>query len=272
MDKLSVMLNTFNGGRKLANCLESVKWADEIVVIDSGSTDGSIDLIKRYTDRYFHHPWSGYLKQREYGMERCCGQWILILDQDEYVTPELRSRLEEICRNPERYRQYNAGWIRRIEHFWGKRINHGNYNPSYQPRLARQGKCRWIGFAHTWMEVEGGEGRILRIPEPLWHDSYNTPQDYFAKINSYSDLDVEERLPKGYRPRLARVIFSPLGMWWKCYIVHQGFRDGAHGYLNATSMAVYWFFRLSKAWHRRWLERNHPADWHDYRASRPEIK
>ena len=264
MDKISVMLNTFNGGQKLANCLESAQWADEIVVIDSGSTDGSVELIKKHTDRYFHNDWPGYLAQREFGMQRCSGEWILILDQDEYVTDQLRDKLSDICRNPETYREYNAGWVRRVEHFWGRQIRYGNYNPSYQPRLARRGKCRWTGFAHTWMEVEGGEKKILRIKEPLWHDAYNTPFDYFNKINCYSELDVEERLPKGYNPSLARVIFSPLGMWWKCYIVHQGCRDGAHGYMNATAMMVYWFFRLSKAWHCRWLEKNRPDTWEDY--------
>jgi glycosyltransferase involved in cell wall biosynthesis len=264
MDKISVMLNTFNGGQKLAHCLESIKWADEIVVIDSGSSDGSIELIKKYTTNYHHHDWPGYLAQREYGMTKCSGEWILILDQDEYVTDELRKKLKEIFQNTEKYSSFNAGWIRRIEHFWGKRINHGNYNPSFQPRLARKGKCRWTGFAHTWMEVEGGEDKIIRINEPLWHDSYNTPFDYFNKINKYSELDVAERLPEGYNPGILRVVFSPLAMWWKCYIVHRGFMDGAHGLMNANSMMVYWFFRLAKAWHIRWLGKNKPADWENY--------
>ena len=128
------MLNTFNGGEKLKRCLESVSWADEIVVIDSGSGDGSQELAKNFTDQVHYNPWPGYKAQREYGMERCGGEWILILDQDEYVTPELKEKLTEIAGNPERYRRYNAAWIHRIEHFWGKRIRYGNYNPSSQPR------------------------------------------------------------------------------------------------------------------------------------------
>jgi len=265
MDRLSVMLNTYNGGQKLGYCLESVRWADEIVVVDSGSQDGSIELAKKYTDRVIVRSWPGYLAQREFGMAQCSGQWILILDQDEYVTEKLAAKLREICRSPERYRRYNAGWIRRLEHFWGKRIRYGNYNPSFQPRLARRGKCRWVGYAHTYMEVEGGEAAILRIEEPLWHDAYNTPAEYFHKINLYSDLDVEERLPRGYHPSIWHVALSPLSMFWKCYLVKQGYRDGAHGFLNAASMAVYWFFRLSKAWHRRWLERHSPDTWERWR-------
>ncbi len=266
--RLSVMLNTYNGGQKLAYCLEAVRWAEEIVVVDSGSRDGSLELARAYTDRVYINPWPGYREQREFGMARCRGQWIWILDQDEYVTPELAERLQEICRRTDRYARYNAGWIRRIEHFWGKRVDYGNYNPSSQPRLARRGKCRWVGHAHTYMEVEGGEPAILRIEEPLWHDSYDTPAEYFDKINRYSDLDVEERLPQGYAPSLWHVALSPLSMWWKCYLVKQGFRDGAHGFMNAASMAVYWFFRLSKAWHRRWLERNKPASWEEYLSGR----
>lgn len=264
-DKLSVMLNTYNGGRNLERCLEAAKWADEIVVIDSGSNDGSLDLVRRYTDKVHVNPWPGYKAQREYGMARCAGEWILVLDQDEYVTPELEARLKAICADPASHARYNAGWVRRIEHFWGKRIDYGNYNPSSQPRLARRGRCRWVGHAHTYMEVEGGEPAILRINEPLWHDSYATPAEFFDKINRYSDLDVEERLPQGYDPSVWHVALSPLGMWWKCYVVRQGFRDGAHGFMNAASMAAYWFFRLSKSWHRRWLERNEPASWEDHR-------
>lgn len=265
-DKLSVMLNTFNGGEKLKRCLESVKWVDELVVVDSGSTDGSIEMAEKYSKRVYINPWPGYRAQREFGMARCSGEWILVLDQDEYVTAKLAQRLKAICSDPAGHARYNAGWIRRIEHFWGKRINYGNYNPSSQPRLARRGKCRWVGHAHTYMEVEGGEKKILRIPEPLWHDSYDTPSQFFEKINRYSDLDVEERLPNGYDPSIWHVALSPMSMWWKCYVARQGFRDGAHGFLNAASMAAYWFFRLSKAWHRRWLERNRPATWEDYRG------
>ncbi|MRR09201.1 glycosyltransferase family 2 protein [bacterium] len=264
MDRISAMLNTFNGGDKLRRCLESVRWADEIVVVDSGSSDGSQDLARRYTDQVFHNPWPGYKAQREYGMARCGGEWILILDQDEYVTPQLERRLREIASKPDEYAKYNAVWVHRIEHFWGKRIRHGNYNPSYQPRMARRGRCTWTGGAHTYLVVEGGEGAILRVHEGLWHDAYNTPADYFGKINYYSDFDARDRLGRGQRPSLWRVLLSPLGMWWKCYVVHRGFRDGAHGLMNATSMAVYWFFRLSKVWHARWLESHAPETWERY--------
>jgi glycosyltransferase involved in cell wall biosynthesis len=264
VDKVSVMLNTFNGGDKLRRCLESVRWADEIVVIDSGSSDGSQELARRFTGQVQYNPWPGYKAQREYGMDRCTGEWILILDQDEYVTPELKEKLTEIARNPERYQRYNAAWIRRIEHFWGKRIRYGNYNPSSQPRMARRGKCAWTGGAHTFLIVEGGEDAILRVNEGLWHDAYNTPNDYFTKINYYSEFDAKDRLERGQRPGLWHVMLSPLGMWWKCYVVHQGYRDGVHGLMNATAMAVYWFFRLSKVWHARWLETHKQDTWEEY--------
>ncbi|MDI6740322.1 MAG: glycosyltransferase family 2 protein [Candidatus Edwardsbacteria bacterium] len=264
MDRISAMLNTFNGGEKLKRCLESVAWADEIVVIDSGSRDGSQELAKKFTDKVYDNKWPGYKAQREFGMERCSGEWILILDQDEYVTPELRDKLKEIAANSEQHRRYNAVWIHRLEHFWGKRIRYGNYNPSYQPRMAWRGKCTWTGSAHTFLVVEGGEDAILRVHDGLWHDAYNTPNDYFSKINYYSEFDAKDRLEQGRRPGLWHVMLSPLGMWWKCYVVHRGFRDGGHGLMNATAMAVYWFFRLSKVWHARWLEKNKKDTWEDY--------
>ncbi len=245
MQSLSVVVITFNEERKLRRCLEPVSWADEIIVVDSGSTDGTADIAASCGARVFQRPWSGFADQRNFGMEQARGDWILFLDADEYVTEGLEARIRELLRSGGDCDAYK---IHRQEHFLRFPIRHGTLNPSYQPRLLKNGKGYWTGGAHAHIEV-GGNGEPGLIHEDLFHDSHNTLSDFITRIDRYTTVDAGERIQAGQRVGRLRLVFSPLGMAWKCYIVKRGYRDGFPGLLFSLCMGIYSFLRLVKVWH-----------------------
>ncbi len=244
MQSLSVVVITYNEERKLRRCLEPVAWADEIVVVDSFSTDATVDIAEDCTARVFRRAWSGFADQRNFGMEQVRGDWILFLDADEYVTAGLNQRIRKLLQDDGEYDAYK---IHRLEHFLGFPIRHGTLNPSYQPRLLRTGKGYWTGGAHAHIEVNG-RGDLGMIHEDLYHDSHNTLSDFIARINHYTSVDAEERVAAGQHAGRLRLMLSPLGMAWKCYIVKRGYRDGFPGLLFSLCMGIYSFLRLVKVW------------------------
>lgn len=245
MQSLSVVVITYNEERKLRRCLDPVSWADEIIVVDSGSTDGTLEIAESCGGRVFQRPWSGFADQRNFGMEQARGDWILFLDADEYVTEGLDTWIRDLLRSGGDFDAYK---IHRQEHFLRFPIRHGTLNPSYQPRLLKNGKGYWTGGAHAHIEVDG-HGELGLIHEDLYHDSHNTLSDFITRINGYTTVDAGERIQAGQRVGRLRLVFSPLGMAWKCYIVKRGYRDGFPGLLFSLCMGIYAFLRLVKVWH-----------------------
>ncbi|MXY48675.1 MAG: glycosyltransferase family 2 protein [Gemmatimonadetes bacterium] len=244
MQSLTVVVITYNEERKLRRCLDPVSWADEIIVVDSGSTDGTVEIAESCGGRVFQRPWSGFADQRNFGMEQARGDWILFLDADEYVTEGLEARIRDLLRSGGDFDGYK---IHRQEHFLRFPIRHGTLNPSYQPRLLKNGKGYWTGGAHAHIEING-HGEPGLIHEDLYHDSHNTLSDFIARIDQYTSVDAEERIQAGQRVGRLRLVFSPLGMAWKCYIVKRGYRDGFPGLLFSLCMGIYSFLRLVKVW------------------------
>jgi len=244
MHTLSVVVITHNEEEKITRCLGPVRWADDIVVVDSFSTDRTLEIAKPFTDRVYQRKWSGFADQRNFGMKQAHGDWILFLDADEYVTQSLADRIRTLLRDGGAYQAYK---VHRIEHFLRFPIRHGTLNPSYQPRLMRKGMGYWTGGAHAHIEVYG-QGDLGLIHEDLFHDSHNTLYDFIERINRYTSTDAQERVLAGQRVGRIRMVLSPLGMAWKCFIVKRGYRDGFPGLLFSLCMGLYSFMRLIKVW------------------------
>ena len=244
MNTLSVVVITYNEERKLHRCLTPVNWAEELVVIDSYSTDHTVEIAKSFTKNVYQREWSGFADQRNFGIEKVSGDWILFLDADEYVTSALRDRIRRMMSEGQDFDAYK---IHRLEHFLQFPIRHGTLNPSYQPRLLRKGKGSWTGGAHAHIEL-CGQGELGLIHEDLYHDSHNTLFDFISRINQYTSVDAGERVLAEKRAGKWRMILSPLGMAWKCYIVKRGYKDGFPGLIFSLCMGIYSFLRLVKVW------------------------
>jgi glycosyltransferase involved in cell wall biosynthesis len=233
-----------------------VAWADEIVVVDGESTDKTVALAREFTDRVWVRPWPGFAAQKNFALEQASGDWVLALDADERVTPDLHARIARIVADDAAGRPVADGYaLPRKNIFWGRWVRHGGLYPDYQLRLFRRRAGRFLADAvHESVRVEG---RVERLGEALLHHSYRSLEDFVQRSNRYSTLAAGEWLRRGKRAGLADLIFRPLGRFLSMYIIQRGFLDGWRGFVLAVLYADYVFLRMAKAWEARLARDEH---------------
>jgi glycosyltransferase involved in cell wall biosynthesis len=246
MTRLSVTIVAWNEEERLRACLESVTWADEIIVVDAESTDKTVALAREFTDRVWVRPWPGFAAQKNFALEQATGDWVLALDADERVTPELRARVARVLAADGPADGYS---VPRRNMFWGAWVRHGGLYPDYQLRLFRRRAGRFLADAvHESVRVEG---KVETLGEALLHHSYRSLEDFVQRSNRYSTLAAGEWIRRGKRTGLADLIFRPLGRFLSMYIIRRGFLDGWRGFVLAVLYADYVFLRTAKAWEAR---------------------
>jgi glycosyltransferase involved in cell wall biosynthesis len=244
--RVSVAVVTWNEEERLRACLESVAWADEIVVVDAESADKTVEIARAFTDRIWVRPWPGFAAQKNFALEQTTGDWVLSLDADEHVTPELSARIAEVVRQGGSADGYA---LPRKNIFWGIWVRHGGLYPDFQLRLFRRGVGRFVADAvHESVRVPG---RVERLAEPLLHHSYRGLEDFVARSNRYSTLAAADWVRRGRRTAVTDLILRPLARFASMYIVHRGFLDGWRGLVLAVLYANYVFLRTAKAWEAR---------------------
>jgi glycosyltransferase involved in cell wall biosynthesis len=240
--RLSVVVITLDEEERLRACLESVVWADEIVVVDAGSHDKTLSIAREFTERVLFHGWSGYAAQKNFAVAQCTGEWILSLDADERVTDALR---EEIIATLGRATAEAGFRIPRRNLFQGRWVRHGGLYPDWQLRLFRRGRGRFVERAvHESVAVEGTTGRLRAA---LVHESYRSVSDAVLRLNRYSDLAAAELAAQGRGGTLADVLLRPAWRFVSMYLLRGGFLDGWRGLVLARLFAHYVFLRAVKA-------------------------
>ena len=246
MNRLSVAVIAWNEEERLRACLESVAWADEIIVIDAESTDKTVQLAREFTDKIWVRPWAGFAAQKNFALEQATGEWVLSLDADERVTALLRDQIDRIVRANGPADGYS---IPRKNVFWGAWMRHGGLYPDYQLRLFRRDAGRFVDSAvHESVVIEG---HVEALVEPMLHHSYRGLEDFVARSNRYSTLAAQEIVGRGGRAGLADLALRPLGRFLSMYILKFGFLDGWRGFVLAVLYANYVFLRMAKAWETR---------------------
>jgi len=248
---VSVVLITFNEERNIDRCLDSVRWADEIVVVDSFSRDATIDRARRYTDRIYQHEYPGSTNQMERGIGYATGEWILFVDGDEEVSPELSEEIGSVLRQGSDCVGFE---ILRRPWAFGKWIEHGGWFPDYQFRFFRRDS-----YAVNHEEVHGGfsgTGKTERLKGCVYHYTYETVYAYLARMNDYTSLQVSNKLKANPNATTHwyNLFLSPLSHFLRMFFSKRGYRDGFHGLvlslLDATySMALYakvWEYQMKK--------------------------
>lgn len=256
MVKVSAILVCQNAEQDIDRCLGSVRWADEIVVIDSFSTDRTVERARRHTDRIFQHEYPGYSRQVERAAGYCSGDWLFVIDSDEECSPELAARARAVADAGTGVAGAPVGYevLRRVEAF-GKRIDHGGWYPDYKLRFFRRDAMRC-----EHQEVHGAftvDGPVVRLQEQLYHYTYGTIYSYLQRLNNYSSLQVANKLESqpDVRASWARIVFSPVSHFWRMFVVHGGWKDGRHGLALAVldamgAAALYlklWEYRMREA-------------------------
>ncbi|PYM29479.1 MAG: glycosyltransferase family 2 protein [Candidatus Rokuibacteriota bacterium] len=243
--RLSVVVVTRDEEERLRACLESVAWADEIVVVDAESEDKTVTIAREFTDRVVVRPWPGYAAQKNAALDLATGDWALSLDADEVVSPELRSEIAGVLASDGPADGYA---VPRRNIFWGRWVRHGGLYPDWQVRLFRRGRGRFVPRAvHESVSVDG---RVERLVGHLEHRSYRDVSDFLARADRYSTLAADEAVAQGRGARVGDLLLRPLGRFLAMYVVGRGFLDGWRGFLLATLYAYYVLIRAAKIWER----------------------
>lgn len=242
MHKLSVVVITGNEEKNIAACLESVKWADEIVLVDSLSEDKTVEIARKYTDHIFLRPWSGYGNQKNYAVKKASYDWVLSLDADERVTQELRKEIEALLREEE---VPSGGYeIPRKAYFGTTWVRHGGWYPDYVLRLFDKSMGRFSDrLVHEALEVSGPVGRLKN---PIEHYTYRSISDFIDRMNRYSTLSAELYSSQGRDVGWVETIFRSWFTFLQMYILRKGFLDGALGFQLAYLYSVYTFIKYAK--------------------------
>jgi glycosyltransferase involved in cell wall biosynthesis len=242
---LSVAIITLNAAAQLEACLRSVRFADEIVVIDSGSNDGTQALAECHGARVIQQDWLGFGPQKQFAVDQASHDWVLCLDADERVTPQLQASIENALNSP----STAAFRFPRKNRFLGRYLTHGEGYPDWSLRLFDRRQARWSADAvHEKVETQS---RIGELPGDLLHDSAESLAAYLTKQNRYTTLAADMAFATGKRAGFARIVFSPLLRFVKFYFVRQGFRDGLPGLIHIVIGCFNSFVKYSKMLERQ---------------------
>lgn len=245
--KISAILIVKNEARIIRRCLESVKWVDEIVVMDQSSTDDTVAICRQYTDKVFVVESKGYCEpDRPVAASKAQNDWILCLDADEVVTPELKEEIESVLRGPARYNSY---LLPRKNIFLGKEIKGSGWHPSYALRLFKKGFVKFPEKIHAVIEPVGEAGYLKH---ELIHYTCEDIEEYLQKANRYTSVLAKEAYEKGKRITAGNFFYS-MGILPSLYFVYKfiykkGFVDGFQGFLIAWLTAYTIFFMNVKLW------------------------
>ena len=245
---LSVVLIAQNEERNLPRTLESVMplvrdGKGEIIVVDSGSADRTVEIAQSYGAKVFVEPWKGFAAQKNSAMDKASMEWVLQLDADEPLEPELAAEMETALKSD----SLSGFWIPRKNFFLGRWIRHGGFYPDPKLRLVRRGAGRFQEYgAHPTMKVSGSTGRLSHA---LVHNAYPTLRGYIDHMNSYSSMGAEVALANGHGAfSLANIVIRPLLTFFYNYFIRLGFLDGREGLLLHLYHSVYVSWKYAKAW------------------------
>jgi len=243
MPPVSVVIITFNEESNIKAALESARWADEIVVLDSFSTDGTVAIAREYTDRVYQEPWRGFSGQKAKAVSLAEHDWVFVLDSDERFTPELATEIKGLMASGPDKDGYRCA---RRNHFMGREIRYGGWYPDYSVRLFDRRKGKFgERSVHEAVEVDGAVGTLKN---PMLHFTYTGVSDYLARMDRYSSLAADELRKAGRTAGVSDMFLRPPITFIKMFFMKQGFRDGMHGLVIALLYAFYTFSKYAKLW------------------------
>lgn len=240
--KLSVVIITKNEEKIISRCLESVSWADEIIVVDSGSSDNTVEICRKYNAKVFYKKWAGYSKQKNFAISKAKGDWILSIDADEIVSDKLREEIKNILNADDVL--YNGYEIRFKNYYYGKFLRFGGLYPDYHLRLFRKGKGKFNkNKIHEGVQLKG---ESKKLKGEILHFTSRLISDHIENINKYTEFEAIQnkenlKIPTGYT-----IFIRPLYNFIKKYFFKFGFLDGLHGFIFHVFSSMYLFIQEIK--------------------------
>lgn len=246
MAELTATVITFDEEDNIRECLESLAWVKEIVVVDSGSRDRTIQICRAYTDKVFINPWPGHLEQKNYAVSLASHDWILSIDADERVPAELRQAIERELAAP----RHDGYSIARRNYFLGRWMRHGGWHPDRVLRLFDRRKGRFGGVnPHDRVVIR--DGSVGFIDSYLNHYTYRDFSQYIRKQDWYTQISAGEMVERGRRPGSVtgtELVLRSLVKFLQAYVLKRGFLDGFQGLIAAIGASYFNFFKYAKIW------------------------
>jgi glycosyltransferase involved in cell wall biosynthesis len=239
---ISATIITFNEERNIARAIESLRCCDEIVVVDSGSVDRTIEIAEKHGARVVEEPWHGYAAQKNYATQQAKYDWILSIDADEALTEALEAEIWQIKKlGPD----CDAYTMPRLAQYLGRWILHSGWYPDRKIRLFHRGKAKWVGdFVHESVHVSG---KIGHLESNLLHFTCSSLSEHLKSMDAYTTLAAQQMVSQGRKVTIPQILFDPLWTFWKTYLFQQGFLDGFEGLAIAYMAAFYNFTKYAKA-------------------------
>jgi glycosyltransferase involved in cell wall biosynthesis len=238
---ISVIIITLNEAENIRACLESVAWADEVIVVDSGSSDATQEICREYNVRVLiNKEWQGYGYQKNLALQQAAGDWVLSLDADERVSAELQRQLKLVVAAP----QADAYALPRQAYFLGTMMRHGGWWPDYVVRLFRRGAGQFSNvLVHETVLVQGP---VQKLSEPIIHYSYVSFEQLLEKINKYSSAGAAQAHAHNRQSSLMKAIGKSMWTFFRAYCLRAGFLDGQAGLIAAIGKAEETYYRYLK--------------------------
>jgi glycosyltransferase involved in cell wall biosynthesis len=237
---LSAVIITRNAASQLEDCLRSVRFADEIVVVDSGSNDGTVELAGRNGARVLHKEWLGFGPQKQFAVGAAAHDWVLCVDADERVSEALRGEIVAELKAPRGF----VYAMPRCNRFLGRWLRHGEGYPDWSARLFHRARARWSDDPVHESVVT--DAPVLRLGGDLLHESAETLEKYLDKQNRYTSLQAENLRAAGTRASASRLLLSPLLRFFKFYVLRLGFLDGVPGLVHVAIGCMNSFNKYAK--------------------------
>jgi glycosyltransferase involved in cell wall biosynthesis len=251
MSKISAVVIAYNEEKNIRRCLESVNWADEIIIVDSYSQDRTKEIASVFTDKIYDVECEGFGRKKEFARSKATNDWILSIDADEVVSDKLREEIKGIVQEDKSLDGY---YIPRLSNFLGEWIRYGGWYPDYVLRLFRKDKA---GFDHSLVhEKLILEGKAGYLKNELLHYTDPIISHYLLKMDRYTTLGAKMLLSEGKTTTLFDMLFRPAAVFFKMFIIKLGFLDGWHGFLLAIFSSFHVLVKYAKLWHLKKIDVN----------------
>ncbi len=243
---ISVIILTKNEENNIIDCLESVSWCDEIIIVDDYSTDRTLEVIKNFSPRikiYQRSLQNDFSAQRNFGLSKAKGEWILFIDADERLSNGLRGEIQDFLETTPQ--KYNGFYLVRKDILWGKQLNHGELGSIKLLRFGKKGFGEWKGKVHEIWDIKDNIGNFKM---PLFHYPHQSIEEFLREINYYTDLRAKELYDMGEKVNFLKIILYPLLKFKVNYFFKLGFLDGIEGLVFALMMSFHSFLVRGKLW------------------------